>query len=100
MATDTQKTEDSPSADGGCSCRLVALLGGGDWADASVEHLVVPCDVDIEAQKQKYRDWLKEFWRLMDSPERIGFQSFSRWLILNRGAREATSEEIEIIEDA
>ena len=76
---------------------LVAIEGGGDWADASVDYLVVPLGVDIkteENKRQKYivirnkrRDW---DWMLNKYP----YLSLSAWLIKHCGARVTTDDDI------
>lgn len=37
--------------------RLVAIEGGGDWADASVHYLRVPSEVAIQGAKLVWREW-------------------------------------------
>lgn len=39
--------------------KIVAILGGGDWADASVEHIEVPNGMDLEVERNTYREWLR-----------------------------------------
>ena len=82
--------------------RLVAILGGGDWADASVNHLVVPRNINLALEKEKYEHW---YAREYVPPYRRGehpiFVDFSGWLIKFSGAREAREDEIELFnEDA
>jgi hypothetical protein len=79
--------------------RLIALIGGGDWADASIEHLVIPVNLDIEVEKKKYREYLKEYRRLAQTPDRIPWRGFGVWLVENCSARPATENDIEIVSE-
>ena len=62
--------------------KIVAILGGGDWADASVEHVAVPNNMDIMQMYDQYReDIYNEKW-----------VSFREWL-MQHGAREITDDD-------
>ena len=78
---------------------LIALIGGGDWSDASVCHLVVTDDMDIVSEKKLYRDWYAKIYlpelKMNGQPH---FMSFERWL-LDRGAKNATENDILIVDD-
>ena len=67
--------------------RRVALLGGGDWTDASVDHLDIPDDWDLDDLLIEY-DCLETYrtkeWKY------IHFKDF----LLGKGAKE--NEDIEI----
>ena len=39
--------------------RLVAIMGGGDWYDASVEHLEIPDDMNLDEMKAARDKWYK-----------------------------------------
>jgi len=71
--------------------RIVAILGGGDWYDASVDHLVVPAGLDIEAEHKKYNAWYREFRAGKFSK----YINFTKWLEMHAGARPTTEEEVE-----
>jgi hypothetical protein len=69
---------------------LIAVMGGGDWGDASVVHVVIPEGVDIEQEKKSYVNW----YRTKYLPARsIQYLTFDEWLI-SRGARSATDSEV------
>lgn len=74
--------------------KLVALLDGGDWYDASVLHILIPEDMDLEKAGVEWRRWYNEVYlpglRANKKPEYI---SFDKWLI-QHGAQEATENEI------
>ena len=37
--------------------RLVAVLSGGDWADASVDHIRVPCELTMDDIQAQWHRW-------------------------------------------
>lgn len=77
--------------------RFVAIEGGYDWYDASVDYLVVPADLDLGQAKADYREWRKADPHL-SFPEWLDqYLSFSEWLVEFRGARAA--DEIEVFQD-
>ena len=76
--------------------RLVAIEGGGDWADASVDYLIVPDGVDIEEEKVKRRKWYRDVYcpayrvfreHCHDQTYRPEYSSLAEWLIRHCGAR-------------
>lgn len=82
--------------------RVVAILGGGDWYDASIEHLMVPHDVVLKAVYEEWRLWYRNDYMPQlrdDSRDDPVYISFSRWLQIHHGAREAESTEVEEFDD-
>lgn len=78
--------------------RIVALMSGGDWCDASVEHLIIPEDIDLEEEQKLYNTWYKEEYcpglSIQNlTKKRINFMLFSQWL-MKKGARETTDDEV------
>jgi hypothetical protein len=73
--------------------RIVAILGGGDWADASVDHLVIPEGMKLAEMKAIYDDWYQSEYLPM-RPDQPKFISFTEYL-KQQGARSTTSEEVE-----
>jgi len=63
--------------------KQVAILGGGDWDDASVEHLSVPDDLDLKTAKREHEEWKKA----------NGYTGFVDWLRKFKGAADSTIEE-------
>jgi hypothetical protein len=62
--------------------RTVAILGGGDWADASVEHLEVRDGVSLEEEKAKWNIWYRDtYCPSLKTGPRIRFLGFAQWLI-------------------
>lgn len=66
--------------------RIVAIFGGGDWYDASVDYLVVPAGMDLDAEKEAHSKW----WRSRSKGE--PYKDFPERLI-ERGAARATQIE-------
>lgn len=61
--------------------KTVAILGGGDWADASVAHLDMPKHVSIENAKKEYNKWYhEEYCSNLNTPTKIPYLSFTEWL--------------------
>jgi len=71
--------------------KLIAIHGGGDWADASAEYLMLPEGMDANQEHWKYKQAMQG---------KVGgeYKSFCDWL-KERGAREPTNDELEIIDD-
>lgn len=73
--------------------RIVAIMGGGDWKDASVEHIEIPSNVNLEEEHSKYRQWYENVYcpehRSDKDPE---YMSFTKWL-LKAGATETDKVE-------
>ena len=79
--------------------KITAIHGGGDWADASAEYLVLPGDMDIGAERAAYDNWYENVYRPSINVGRpVSWMSFADWL-LKEGAREPESDEIEIVWD-
>ncbi len=71
--------------------RITAIHGGGDWADASADYLVLPEWLDVDVEHDKYREWFRAVY---NHPE-VKYQSFTDWL-RRAGAREPLEEELTI----
>ncbi len=63
--------------------RTVAILGGGDWYDASVDHIQVPNDMNMNKMNQEYT---KKYGYLARQESGIEYMSFIDWL-LERGCK-------------
>ena len=74
--------------------KIVAIMGGGDWADASVDHIVVPSDMDMDTEHRAYREWYRQkYCSALRTGNKIPYLSFPEWLI-KRGARQTTDNEV------
>lgn len=67
--------------------KVVAILGGGDWADASVSHLIKLVDRETGDLQREY----------MDAGDYHGTGSwFDKWLVEKGYCREPEDDELEI----
>lgn len=75
--------------------KIYAICCGGDWADASVDHLILPDGMDIEKESELREKWLREEYhpktRKDDQPQ---YKSLTDWL-KGKGACEPTLDELE-----
>ena len=68
--------------------KVIVIIGGGDWADASCEHLSVPADMDLAAEKAT---WVRLYRTERDDSAKP-WKSFPEWLRTERGAKDADLE--------
>lgn len=87
---------------------LFAILSGGDWADASVEHLLIPDGTNLDQERAnrevwyqeeylpKLRDWHSKHQERNPDDSYVNpppnYFTFSDWL-LKRGAKIADVDE-------
>lgn len=89
--------------------KLIAILSGSDWYDASVNHIKVPENLDLKEAKKKHDEWYKTIYtpqlrvynerRIWD---RIGlpkYYSFSDFIKEFLGGQEVNETDIEIFEE-
>ena len=85
--------------------RIVAIVGGEDY---SLEHVVAPAGLDLEATKRERDDWYHNVWcpayearqAIKSIPERAATPipkclHFAEWLCANKGCRMTTWNEVE-----
>lgn len=75
--------------------KTVALLSGGDWADASVDLLDIPDDMDVESVKEEWREWYNTMYRPSIRTGRIKFKTVVD-LLLEKGATRSDIEEYQV----
>lgn len=63
--------------------KIWAICGGGDWNDASVEHLILPDGMNIEEERKNHRQAMREYHELKTKESWPGH--FVEYLI-NKGA--------------
>ena len=74
--------------------KLVAVMGGRDWCDASVTHIVVPDGMDLDEEKKQYEKWYDEVYvPRLHSRDSVGYMSLPEWL-KSRGARQAGENDV------
>jgi hypothetical protein len=86
---------------------VLAVLGGGDWYDASVEHYVVSRSVDMDKEMDKYKRWrrnvqdpLFEKWKEGGrKPPYPDFLHFTDWLLQNGTIRDPNDDELVVFYD-
>ena len=74
------------------SSKIYAICSGGDWADASVDHLVIPEGIDMEKEAWKCNKYRVEIFYKDRSKK---YYTFVNWLIEKCGARKTTEDELE-----
>ena len=76
--------------------RIVAIMGGCDWYDASVEHLVIPKSMDLDEEHKLYKTWYHEVYCRNGRKHngRVDYMTLSQWLV-EKGARETSEDDIE-----
>ena len=79
--------------------KVTALHGGGDWADASAEYLILPVGMDINAEYRAREDWYYSVYvPESQAGKKPRYVSLFDWL-KERGAREPSSDELEVFSD-
>lgn len=59
-----------------------------------MEHLVVPSNMDLDAEHQAHRDWYyQQYCPALQAGNKIPYLGFSEWLI-KQGARQTTDDEV------
>jgi hypothetical protein len=77
--------------------KITAIHGGGDWADASAEYLILPDGMDIEAELRALDKWYKDVYLpAFRGGQNMKYQSAVDWLKA-RGAVEPTSEQLVVV---
>jgi len=71
--------------------RIIAILGGGDWYDASVEHVEIPDNMDLEKERTAYQEWHRNVYNLHRKPN--NYQTFVEFL-KSQGAFDSDKVEI------
>lgn len=75
--------------------KMIAIKGGGEWNDASVDHIVGPLDLNLENANKEYRKWYEEIY-LPTRTAKTQYLDFASWLIKNKKCRYVTENELEI----
>lgn len=79
----------------GMTGRIVAIMGGGDWYDASVEHLIVPAEVNLQTEKDAYDKWYRDVYSgARNRGEEVLYITFAQWL-KELGSRDTIETEVE-----
>ena len=86
------------------SSKIYAIMSGGDWADASVVHVIVPEGINVEEERKKCKEYYRNVFCKSKTPPsynaNVPYYSLDEWLVEFCGAKLATENEIkEIWED-
>jgi len=76
--------------------KIWALQSGGSDGDVIVGHVILPDGLNIRAELIEYRAWYRDVYCAKGA--RVQYQTFQRWLT-DRGAREPTPDELEVLEE-
>ena len=80
--------------------KITAIHGGGDWADASAEYLVLPDGMDIEAEHASWRVWYRtEYCPALHAGKQPEYVTLYEWL-KRKGARDPGDDELHVFSDA
>jgi hypothetical protein len=81
------------------STTIYAILSGYDWADASVDYVVLRTIKPMEDLKKEYLDkFLNPYRRKVKDKESKGplhYRTFKEWLIQEGYARDSLDDEVE-----
>ena len=72
--------------------KVIAIFGGGDWYDASVDHLVLPEGMNLQEELKKHKEWVRNEYRSGKAPYKDFFTHLKE-----KGARDPNEDELEII---
>ena len=72
--------------------KIWAICGGGDWNDASVEHVILPDGMDIAEERKNHKQALSRYHHLMIAEIWPG--NFVEYLI-SKGAVVPPEEQLE-----
>jgi hypothetical protein len=75
----------------------VAILGGGDWADASVDFIKIDPNANMEAYNREYIAWYGQYLHeYRNTNKKPKYYTFAEWLVEFKGATK--DDEIEVFE--
>ena len=77
--------------------KIIAIMGGGDWVDASVNHIVPLGDFSMEELEIKYKNWYNTIYlpTVKEVKNTLNYKSIDEWLIENNFARRPNEDELE-----
>jgi hypothetical protein len=78
--------------------KLIAIYSGGDWSDASCQHLILPDGMDINSEQISYDVWYRDYYKSKKEGIKVEWQNFATFLI-GRGATEPGPEILEEVWD-
>jgi hypothetical protein len=77
--------------------KIIAIESGGDWTDASCEHIVLLKEVNLDKEKRKHEIWYEKIYLpALKRDANPKYFSFTEWLIEGGLARKTEDDELEI----
>ena len=76
--------------------KIYAICSGGDWADASVDHVILPKGVDVEEEAKKCNQYYREVYCKAEVGNRK-YYCLTSWLIEKCGGRAPTINELDVV---
>ncbi len=74
--------------------KITAILSGGDWNDAGVDHVELPANCDVSAAHTDYKRWYKEVYH--DISNNVEHQTFIEWLKNYHSAKDPAEGDVEM----
>lgn len=78
---------------------ITAIHGGGDWADASVEYLILPDGMNIDDEAIAHKNWYKNIYCPARKSGEVEYVNLCEWL-KRKGARTTTDDELYVFYDS
>lgn len=76
---------------------ITAICSGGDWTDASVDHVVMLVVTPLERLQKEWRVWYEgTYLPALRQDKKPTFYTFSEWLIEKGYARKVKAVELEV----
>lgn len=60
--------------------RRIALSSGGDWSDATCNHICIPDDMDLIKEKKEYDIWYKKYCEDLRKDSKANFKTFTEFI--------------------
>ena len=74
--------------------KIWAICGGGDWFDASINHVILPDGMSMQKVHEEYKDWLDEYRDCRNCGKPIEYMTFTEY-VLSIGGREPSKDVLE-----
>jgi len=78
------------------STKIYAICSGGDWYDASVDHVIVPEGINIEDESKKCEWYYYNVYCKKEVGKRK-YYNLTSWLVEKCGGRAPTEDELEVV---
>jgi len=76
--------------------KVLAIFSGGDWYDASCDHLILLKDIDLTKEEENHTNWYKtEYLPRLKKGLSPVYYTFTEWLIKKGFARKVKENELQ-----